>query len=95
MTNDEKLTWVERLNNLLLERALYKFAQKEVSFEEFKAFIEETIFLPEVGTEFIDAIYNEYLIKINVTGEGLTNKVSDKINEAGESLNDKMNDEEE
>ena len=95
MTNEEKITWVERLNNLLLEKALYKFSQKEVSFEEFKAFVEETIFLPEVGTDFIDAIYNEYLIKINTTGEGLTNKVSDKINEAAESLNDKKHDEEE
>ncbi|MGZ5242764.1 MAG: hypothetical protein ACXWDO_01205 [Bacteroidia bacterium] len=92
MRSKEKTTWVDRLNQLLLEKALEKFNYTEVSFEEFKEYIEETVFIPDVSNEFIDNIYHEYLIKINIAGEQMTNKVTDKINKTGESLNYKMND---
>ena len=69
-------TWVGRLNQLLLEKALDKFDFKEVTFEEFKAFIEESAYVPGLDTDFIDTIYFNYLAKINIAGNKMTDKVA-------------------
>lgn len=72
----ESTDWIDRLQNMLIEKALHEFDAKYVSFEVFSNFLKETTYIPKTSVGLARQIYEEYLKKINETGELLTWKVN-------------------
>ncbi|MDQ3071906.1 MAG: hypothetical protein M3Q97_01390 [Bacteroidota bacterium] len=72
--------WVERLQEILAEKAKAEFAHAVISIDAFTHFVKETTFVPDWDIDFIKAAYNKYLQKVTDAGLRLTEKIQDGEN---------------